>query len=126
MQGLSAVSRYFAGSALHGLVAWFWIVAVTGFAVAFLGRGNRFLAYANEAVLPFYILHQTVIVFIGFNIAGWRAAIAVKYVLLAALSFAAIMLLYEFLIKRISIMRFLFGMRLTAHPDHRGRTEDRE
>lgn len=111
MQGLSAVSRYFAGSALHGLVAWFWIVAVTGFTVAFLGRGNRFLTYANEAVLPFYILHQTVIVFIGFNIAGWRAAVPVKYTVLAVLSFATIMLLYEFMIRRVAVLRFLFGMR---------------
>lgn len=71
-----------------------------------------FLTYANEAVLPFYILHQTVIVIIGFFIAGWDIGLMTKYVVLPTASFVAIVLLYDRVVKRVFILRFLFGMKL--------------
>jgi hypothetical protein len=41
---------------LNAFVYWFWILGLMGFAAAHLTTTNRFLKYANEAVLPFYIL----------------------------------------------------------------------
>ena len=35
-----------------------WIIAIIGFGEKYLNFNNRFLGYANEAVLPFYILHH--------------------------------------------------------------------
>jgi glucan biosynthesis protein C len=62
-------------------------------------------------VLPFYILHQTVIVILGFLIAGWDASVIVKYLIISTASFAVIVVLYERLIKRVQVLRFLFGMK---------------
>lgn len=90
---------------------WMWLLTFLGFASRHLNFNNDFLKYANEAVLPFYILHQTVIVIIGFFIANWTLAVFPKYLLLAGTSFIAIMVLYEFLVKRIHVLRFLFGMK---------------
>jgi hypothetical protein len=67
------------------------------------------LRYAREAVLPFYVLHQTVIVVIGFCIAHWEASVMVKYLILNSSSFVVIMALYELLIRRVNVLRFLFG-----------------
>ncbi len=98
-------------SIFRGLLAWCWLVAILGFARRYLTLKNAFLQYANEVVLPFYILHQTVIVVIGFFMAGWVAGIAVKYVLLWITSFVVIMALYEGIVKRLSLTRFLFGLK---------------
>ncbi len=35
------------------------------------GRFDRVTRYTNEAVLPFYVLHQTPIVIIGFYVVQW-------------------------------------------------------
>ena len=78
----------------------------------FLNFNNRFLAYANEAVLPFYILHQTVIFIVGFFVIQWSSGIATKYLMITIVSFAVIMAIYEILIKRVSIVRSLFGMKV--------------
>jgi hypothetical protein len=78
----------------------------------YLNFRNALLAYASEAVLPFYILHQTVIVVTGFYIVQWDCDPALKYLSIAAVSFCLIMALYDLLIKRINPLRFLFGMRL--------------
>ena len=97
---------------LNGFTCWFWIIALMGFASVHLTFTNRLLKYANEAVLPFYILHQTVIVTIGFIIRHWQISPFPKFLFLLATSFAVIMLLYEGLIRRLEPLRFLFGLRV--------------
>jgi hypothetical protein len=57
-----------------------------------------------------YILHQTVIVLIGFGIAAWEIGVGFKYLILAGSSFWVIVTLYELVIKRVPVLRFLFGM----------------
>jgi len=94
------------------LRSWLFIIAVLGLGGRYLNFNNRFQKYANEAVLPFYILHQTIIIVIGFFVIQWSMGIAVKYFIITVTSFVAIMAIYELLIRRINILRFLFGMRL--------------
>lgn len=91
--------------------AWAWLLTFIGFASRHLNFNSRVLHYANEAVLPFYILHQTVIVVIGFFIADWRWAVLPKYLFLMTTSFLIIMILYEFVVRRVTYLRFAFGMK---------------
>lgn len=108
------------GSVLGVMHSWFWLAAIIGFAHRYLTSTNRFLRYASEAVLPFYILHQTIIILIGYYIVQLDISIVVKYVVVTTLSFMTIGVLYESLIRRFNVLRFLFGMkprkRLTEKP----------
>jgi hypothetical protein len=97
---------------LFTLRAWCWIIAILGFGNRFLNFNNRFLGYANEAVLPFYILHQTIILIIGFFVIQWSMGVAPKYFIIVVFSFTGIMLIYEPFVRRINVLRFLFGMRI--------------
>jgi len=97
--------------ALRGLLAWCWIIGLLGLGRRFLNFNNKFLAYANEAVLPFYILHHTVIYIIGFYIIQWSSNIGSKFIIISITSFTIIMAIYEILIRRINLLRFLFGMK---------------
>jgi len=94
------------------LKSWCFLLAILGLGSRYLNFNNRFLNYANEAVLPFYILHQTVIIIIGFYVIQLGTGIAPKYLIVATSSFIVIMAIYELLIRRVNILRFLFGMRL--------------
>jgi glucan biosynthesis protein C len=96
---------------LRGFNSWFWLMAILGYAHRYLQFSNRLLAYANTAVLPFYILHQTVIVIIGFYLVHWDAGVMLKYAALSTTSFVVIMALYELVVKRFWLLRFLFGMK---------------
>jgi hypothetical protein len=95
----------------RGLNTWAWLLTFLGFASRHLNFRDGFLNYANQAVLPFYILHQTVIVVVGFFIRDWQLAVFPKYLFLAAVSFTIIMLLYEFVVRRVAFLRLLFGMK---------------
>jgi hypothetical protein len=98
--------------ALRGLLAWCWIIGLLGLGSRFLNFNSKFLAYANEAVLPFYILHHTVVYIVGFYVIRWSSDIGSKFLIISIASFAIIMAIYEILIRRMNLPRFLFGMKL--------------
>jgi glucans biosynthesis protein C len=102
---------YAGASLVQSLCCWGGLLAILGFGSLYLNRNNRVLEYANEAVLPFYILHQTIIIVIGFYVVQWDSGIWLKYLVISVSSFMGIMLIYELLVKRINVLRFLFGMK---------------
>lgn len=97
--------------AFRGLLAWLWLIAILGVGQRFLNSANRFLAYANEAVLPFYILHFPIIWIVGYYVIQWNSAVSTKFVVITGLSFLTILAVYEFLVRRLNVVRFLFGMK---------------
>ena len=95
-----------------------WLIALLGFGSKYLNFRNNFLGYANEAVLPFYVLHQTVLVAVGFFIVRWNIGMSAKYLLIGLSSFVLIMAIYELSIKRMNALRFLFGMKPAMRHAH--------
>jgi len=111
-RGSSGTLPYEVIMLLRGLRVWCWILAILGLGSRFLNSNTRFLEYANVAVLPFYVLHQTVILIIGFYVVQWSLTIGAKYSIVTGASFVAILVIYELLVRRFNVLRFLFGMRL--------------
>jgi len=105
-------SWWVAVQALRGLLAWCWIIGLVGLGHRLLNFNHKFLAYANEAVLPFYILHHPVIYIIGYYVIQWDMNIGSKFILISLTSVVIIMTIYEVLIRHINLLRFLFGMKL--------------
>ena len=100
-----------------------WSIASFGSVVFMLSLGARYLnfnsrvlTYGNEAVLPFYLFHQTIILAVGFFVIRLNMGILPKFLIVAVLSFAAIMALYELAVRRYGVIRFLFGMRALKRP----------
>lgn len=94
----------------HALYRWGMLLCLLGFAKHYLDRPYRWLPYANEAVYPWYILHQSLIIPLAFVVAslpvvGWME---MPLVLLGTVAGCA--LLHEFFIRRIPWLRPLFGL----------------
>lgn len=106
---------------LTSFTTWFWIISLLYLARRFLNFSNRFLRYANGAVLPFYVIHETPVILIGFYVTKWDMGVLPKYTINALLALIATIIIYE-LIKRTNITRFLFGMRLKTRPTGAGET----
>ncbi len=105
-----------AGRAFYQLIRsaniWFWILTALGFASRHLRFNSSVLEYANQAVYPFYILHQTITVVIGYYLVDWAAGIPLKFTVLAAGTFVGSWFLYEFPIRRSNLTRPLFGLKV--------------
>jgi glucans biosynthesis protein C len=95
---------------------WLWILTVLGWSCTLLNRPYRWLAYANEAVYPWYILHQTITVWIGFHIARHSLGPVIEPIIVLCVTIAGCLLLHEFLIRRIRWLRPLFGLKPVARP----------
>ena len=65
----------------------------------------------NEAVLPWYILHQTVIIVIAMWLTPLKLGGFVESILLIVCTFLTCGIGFE-IIKRFNILRFMFGMKL--------------
>jgi hypothetical protein len=102
------------GRALWGLWSWSWVLTILGFGMKHLNFNNPVLSYANEAVLPFYILHQPVLLSVGYFVVQWAIPDTLKFILIDAISFAVIMTLYQSIVRRVNLLRFLFGMKHVA------------
>ncbi len=99
------------GDPLYILSACALLPAFLGFGMQHLTRTTPFLKYAGEAVLPFYILHQTMLLIVGYFVVQWAIPDFVSWLIIFASSFVMIMLTYEFAVRRANFLRFLFGMR---------------
>lgn len=86
-------------------------ITAIGFAKQYLNKDNKLRKLANEAVYPFYLLHQPVIVVMGYLIVQWDIAVIWKVVFITLSSFMLTVAIYWLLIRPFNILRVIFGMK---------------
>lgn len=120
---------------LKGFASWFWVVAIMGWINRWQQVGtekeregseikldsraqslkpslmDRIAGYAKEARLPFYILHHTPIVLIGYYVVQWEINALIKYLVISLSALMVTVVVYDIGIRRTKLTRFLFGMR---------------
>lgn len=111
LDSFEASLGYVVSMAFRAGGAWFLLMSILGYSRKHLDFSNRFSVYGNEAVLPFYILHQTVIIIIGYFIIQLNWPAFVKFLVILCLSFYAIIFIYSGCIRRYRFLRILFGMK---------------
>jgi glucan biosynthesis protein C len=98
--------------ALKAVVAWSWVLALVGYGKKYLNRKHKALDYLNQAVYPFYILHQTVIVVLAYYIVQTQnESILSKYIYTVGMTFFVTVGIYHLLVRPYALTRFLFGMK---------------
>jgi glucan biosynthesis protein C len=101
--------------ALRPLVAWSLVLALIGYGKRYLNRKHKILNYLNQAVYPFYILHQTVIVVLAYYIVQTQhESILSKYIYTVGMTFFVTVGIYHLMVRPYALTRFLFGMKPKA------------
>jgi peptidoglycan/LPS O-acetylase OafA/YrhL len=90
---------------------WCWTLFMLYIGMRYLDFTNKWLVYGQEAILPFYLLHQPVIIVIAFSVVQWDAGIPLKLLVVVLGSLLVSLGLVEFVVKRVSVLRRLFGMK---------------
>ena len=101
---------------LQGFNAWCWVLAFLGYGKRYLNRPSRVLTRLNEGIYPFYILHQTVIVVIGFYAVQIEESILAKYLFVSTISLLVSWAIYDLLVRPVPALRYLFGMKPVPSP----------
>ncbi|HYC85676.1 MAG TPA: acyltransferase family protein [Chryseosolibacter sp.] len=106
---LDTVETIFDVTAIFG--SWFWVITVIAYGQRYLNRPHPWLKHFNEGLYPFYILHQTVIIAIGYYVCQLPWSILAKFWVVALLTLLSCVGLYFILIRPFNIVRVLFGMK---------------
>jgi peptidoglycan/LPS O-acetylase OafA/YrhL len=94
------------------IFTWLWVMVFLGYGYRYLSFANPLLIWAREASYPFYILHQTVIVAIGYYVIQCSWTPWLKYFAILLLSMAACWVLYAGCVRRFAVLRLAFGMKV--------------
>jgi peptidoglycan/LPS O-acetylase OafA/YrhL len=92
-------------------VSWFTVITIIAYGQHYLNKPHPWLSKINEGLYPFYILHQTVIIAIGYYICQLDWSISAKYWAISLLTLIFCVALYLALIRTNKVMRFLFGLK---------------
>ncbi len=88
-----------------------WIFTVFGFGHRYLNKPGKALTYLSEAAYPIYIIHMAFL-YLGSSILfTLELSAAVKFALLNIIVYVGCFVTYEFLIRRVGILRPLFGLK---------------
>jgi peptidoglycan/LPS O-acetylase OafA/YrhL/two-component sensor histidine kinase len=115
-------------TALDSIVAnvftWLGLMALLGYGRRYLSRSNRLLEWARDASYPIYILHQSVIVAVGYFAIQQAWHPWVKFAAVVTVTFVGCALIYEFAIRRSAVLRLIFGMKPQAAPTRQGQVNE--
>jgi glucans biosynthesis protein C len=93
------------------LNSWNWLLFIFFLGDKFLATTKKGLKYLSQASMPFYVLHQPIIVGLGFYLYQLSRNTPSKLLILTLGSFSIIMLIYHFIIQHIVVLRVVFGIK---------------
>jgi len=93
------------------IISWSFGITVLGFAKFYLNTDTKYRAYFNEAIYPFYLLQQPVIIVVGYYIIQLEIPILLKMISVIFISLLVIVILYLLIIYPYNIIRFAFGLK---------------
>ena len=88
-----------------------WIFSLLGFANRYLNRPSRALTYLSRGAYPIYILHMVFLYLASYFIFPISFSPLLKLLLVIVVTLAGCFGVYEFIIRRITIIRPLFGVK---------------
>lgn len=99
------------GTLVHSFERILWVMTLLGLAHRFLNKSSRYLNYFNQAVYPYYILHQTIIIAVGYEISSFQFGPVFEPLIVILATFAICGLSFE-VIRRVDWLHPFFGLKI--------------
>lgn len=91
--------------------SWCWTLFFLFIGMHFLNSTNKYLVYGQEAIVPFFVFHQPVIIILAYYAVQWEASLAGKLLFVVVGSFCLTLGIYTFAIRRCARLSRIFGMK---------------
>jgi len=89
----------------------FWILTVFAFGYKYLNRPGKTLSYLSQAAYPIYIVHMIFLYLASLVIFPLDIEVHLKFMLVFLFTVAGCFAFYEFIIRRVNIIRPMFGLK---------------
>jgi hypothetical protein len=94
----------------HYFIYWITLLAILGYGKKHLNKNSTVLTYFNKASFPIYILHQTILVIVGYYVLKIINHGIIPYILILSITFVLTIITYE-IISKIKTLKMLFGIK---------------
>ena len=88
-----------------------WILGVFGFGYKHLNQPSAILSYLSQAAYPVYIIHMFVMYAAAMFILPLEIPVMLQFISMIAITGIACYLIYELMIRRVSFLKPLFGLK---------------
>ncbi len=95
---------------------WVWILVMLAWGYALLNRPAAWVRYGTGAIFPWYVLHQTITVSAGYTLSQYALGPVAEPLLVLAATVVGCAVGYEFVIRRVPLLRPLFGLPVRTAP----------
>jgi peptidoglycan/LPS O-acetylase OafA/YrhL len=85
-------------------------LALVSYAARYLNHDHPWRSHLNDAIYPFYILHQTVIIIVAYSLAELPMPIGIRALMITVISLSLCTFIYIYMIKPFKASRLVFGM----------------
>lgn len=92
------------------ILAWSGTMALIGFADRFLNHNHKWLPMLNESVFPFYVIHKSIIVVVGYILLSYDFSMPLDYLILLASTYIISWYYYR-IGGSINMLRPLIGLK---------------
>lgn len=96
---------------LISIDSWSWTLIFLFVGMRYLDFSSRTLTYGQEAILPFFVFHQPVIIILAYYAVQWPVNLVAKLAFVVVGSFCVTLGVHAGLIRRFAPLRRLFGMK---------------
>jgi glucan biosynthesis protein C len=93
-----------------------WIFSVFAFGHKYLNRPGKALCYLSEAAYPVYIIHMIFLYLSSSIIFPLDVDVQWKYIIVLMLTVTGCLITYEYIIRRVSLIRMVFGLKPAGKP----------
>ncbi len=100
---------------MFSLFVWSWLHAVIYLGLRWLNFPNRVQRYAQESVLPVYVIHHPVVLLVASFVVTWNLGLWPKFLVILITVAALTLGIYEFGVRRWSVTRLVFGLYPLSH-----------
>lgn len=90
---------------------WLWLLTVLAWSAIFLNRPFYWVRYANTAVYPWYIFHQTITITAAFYLTKLSLGGFAESSLVIIITILGCFLVTHYVIGRVNILKAVFGMK---------------
>jgi len=82
-----------------------------GYFKRYFNKDHKFRKVMNEAIYPFYLLHQPALIFVGYFVLQWKISYTSQAILIIVISLISIIITYWFIIRKFNVLRISFGLK---------------
>lgn len=99
---------------------WLLTLAVLGFAMRYLGRATAWQGYLTTAAFPIFVLHLPLLTIAAYYLQTLPLPWYLLAVLTTFVTAASSLALYEYVVRRVALLRVLFGVKAPRHTRETG------